>query len=109
MRRKDAGYIANVLSEYAAFSLAERSRLANFDDVERCASALLRALDETPGGDEFRALQSKAALESHAPSPPSTATVAEPDPIADRAWLQGYMRQIFEVEAPCCSCRVFRP
>jgi len=97
VRRKDAGYLANVLSEYAAFSRADRRRLTNFDDVERCASALLRALNETPHGDNFRAMQLKAALED-APSPGSGESVAEPDPIANRAWLQGYMRQVFEVE-----------
>ena len=35
VRRKDAGYIASVLAEYAAFSLAERAKLPNFQLVDR--------------------------------------------------------------------------
>src|SRR5450631_3603904 len=86
VRRKDAGYLANVISEYPAFSNADRRRLTNFDDVERCASALLRALIETPRGNNFLSMQFKAVLE-YAPSPISGESVAEPDPIASRSWL----------------------
>ncbi|HEY5801544.1 MAG TPA: hypothetical protein VIT92_15080 [Burkholderiaceae bacterium] len=43
IRRKDAGYLATVLSDYAAFDLAYRkSTLSSFDEVEACYWSLRR-------------------------------------------------------------------
>ena len=99
IRRKDAGYIANVLSEYFAFSLADcRSKLPNFTEVERCASALLVALDESPDVDKVRLAELKQAIGATASEPNSSALLQGPDPMSAKIWLQSYMRQLFQVE-----------
>ena len=100
IRRKDAGYLANVLSEYASFSLElRRTRLAAFADIERCHAALLAAHDDDADGDAVRQAQPlqtiggmPAAVDEHEQKP------AAADPIVPRVWLQSYMRQVFMVE-----------
>lgn len=100
IRRKDAGYLANVLSEYASFPLElRRTRLAAFADIERCHAALLAAHDDDADGDAVRQAQPlqtiggmPAAVDEHEQKP------AAADPIVPRVWLQSYMRQVFMVE-----------
>lgn len=99
LRRKDAGYLANVLSEYATFSQEiKRTKLKDrFSEVERCYTALLIARDEDPKTEEIRLRQLrhavKSGVEDVGESDPLT-----PDPVVSRIWVQGYMRQIFLVE-----------
>ena len=98
IRRKDAGYLANVLSEYASFPLElRRTRLAAFADIERCHAALLAAHDDDC--DAVRQAQRQPAADSA----PATGENPErepaaADPIVRRIWLQSYMRQVFMVE-----------
>ena len=97
VRRKDAGYLASVLSEYAAFPIDRRRNIGNFSEVERCATALLIALDEGADADKIRIEQLRVALLPPASLPQSTEIQA--DPVASSVWLQSYMRQLFIVES----------
>lgn len=102
IRRKDAGYLANVLSEYASFPLdLRRNRLAAFAEIERCHAALLAAHDDND--DEDRAAVRQAQRQAAGDGAPAAGDRAarEPvaaDPIVRRIWLQSYMRQVFMVE-----------
>lgn len=98
IRRKDAGYLANVLSEYASFPLElRRTRLAAFADIERCHAALLEAHDDD--GDAVRQAQPQQAIGSApAAGDERQQKPASADPIVPRIWLQSYMRQVFMVE-----------
>lgn len=85
VRRKDAGYLANVLSEYASFPIdVRRARLPAFEEIERCHAALKRARDDEAGADPVSAV---------APDSPDA-----PDPVVPHIRLQNYMRQVFMVE-----------
>ena len=96
VRRKDAGYIASVLSEYAAFPIDRRRKIGNFGEVERCSTALLIALDESTDVEKIRIEQLREALSSSDPLPQPLEVKA--DPVSGSVWLQSYMRQLFIVE-----------
>ena len=101
MRRKDAGYLANVLSEYASFPVeVRRARLkdfADFTEVERCHAALLAAHDDDLDGEAIRRAQLRQVL-GDAPTGDDEQNLKHADPITRRIWLQSYMRQVFLVE-----------
>jgi hypothetical protein len=98
IRRKDAGYIANVLSEYRAIPLIDRRNLPNFADVERCVTALFMALDESPEADKEHLQELHQTLSQQMNPPAAALPLDGADPITDQVWLQSYMRQLFQVE-----------
>lgn len=86
VRRKDAGYLANVLAEYAGFSPQVRAALPNADEVSRCHESLTKAIDRT----------SRAS-----------GAAADHDPMVSKIWLQTYMRQLFVVEKAVLDMQSF--
>jgi hypothetical protein len=95
IRRKDAGYLATVLSEYAA--VPEQTRRdglgATFALVERCHHALLLGDDGDADASGRLAAQLDATLDDK-----PQAALHWADPMIDRLWMQTYLRQLFLVE-----------
>lgn len=88
-RRKDAGYLANVLSEYEMVPVARRRLVLGeqFDSVEACYVAL-RIGNDGDADAEQRLLQ---RLNQPSPGP-------APDPMPWKLWMQTYLQQLFQVE-----------
>lgn len=74
-RHKDAGYLAAILNDYAAFSVMDRSRLPNHPEVE--------------AGYLFLSKDPRLKAEHNLPGNPNK---IEPD------WLQRYLHNVFLVE-----------
>jgi hypothetical protein len=97
-RRKDAGYIANVLAEYKAVPLPVRMSLPNFAEIEGCVTALQLAIDADADADVRRLEELRQILSTTTPGAGAREPAVGADPMNERVWLQTYMRQVFQVE-----------